>query len=52
MSEQRSAAWGIEGHTIVYRDHRFLCLTCGARLLNLLQFFVRECPGPGSDTPR
>jgi hypothetical protein len=36
----------LSGHQIKYRAHRFECLLCGARLLNLMQFNGRECPRP------
>lgn len=38
----------INGHEVTYEDHRFVCMRCEARLLSLMQFQGRECPGPRS----
>lgn len=35
----------VNGHRVVYRHHRFVCLTCEVRLLNMMTFNTRECPG-------
>lgn len=48
MGEEQAAesAAIVNGHEVVYRGHRFTCLSCGARLLQIMQFKSRECPGP------
>lgn len=40
----------VEGHVVAYRSHRYECTLCGARLMSIMQFNVRECPGLPPET--
>lgn len=33
----------VNGHEVVYADHRYVCLRCGAKMLNMMNFNVSEC---------
>lgn len=45
-SESAEVPDRVNGHSVGYRAHRYECLICGTRLMNLMQFQSRECPGP------
>jgi hypothetical protein len=42
----------VNGHEVAYADHRFVCLRCRARLLQIMQFHTSECPGPAQHEPQ
>lgn len=33
----------VNGHRVYYRAHRYECVSCGARLMSVMQFQGREC---------
>lgn len=40
---------GINGHSVEYVNRRYVCSICGTRLLGVMKFYERECPGPSPE---